>query len=338
MKKFIVPALAVLAAVSCAQNKKAEDNTTAAVVAVKKINVQAAEKFTVPQDQTYSTTVLANITNNIASQSAGRIEKICAEVGDFVKAGQILAEMDRVQLDQSQLRLKNQEDELNRIKALYAEGGVSQSDYESAVLAYNVAKAANDNLEENTILRSPIDGVVSARNYDASDMYIMGAPVFTVQQIVPVKLLVAVSETDYTKVSRGDRVSITADALPGKTFTGSVVRLYPTIDASSHTFNVEVQVPNTGRLLRPGMFARATVNFGNNVSIVVPDIAVLKQQGSGTRMVYVEENGVAVTRIVTLGRHFDSKYEILSGLEEGEKVIVKGQASLKAGEKVEVEQ
>ena len=301
------------------------------------VSVATAVRQRVPQDAVYSASVQANVVNNIAPQTAGRIQKLNVEVGDFVSAGQILAEMDRVQLDQAALRLKNDETELERVRQLLSEGGISQSDFEALELAFKVAKSSYDNLLENTILRAPVGGVVSARNYDRGDLYAMSQPIYTVQQITPVKLLVPISETDYTRVKRGQKVSLTADALPGKTYTGTIVRLYPTMDAVSHTFNAEVRVANTNRELRPGMYARVTVDYGANDSIVVPDAAVLKQQGSGQRTVFVlgADNTVSI-KVVTVGRHFGSEYEILSGLEEGEQVLTGGHSNLRSGDKVEV--
>ena len=301
------------------------------------VSVAPAVRQQVPQDAVYSSTVQANVVNNIAPLTSGRIQKLNVEVGDFVSAGQVLAEMDRVQLDQAGLKLRNDETELARVKQLLGEGGISQSDYEALELAFNVSKSSYDNLLENTILRAPTGGVVSARNYDRGDLYAMSLPIYTVQQITPVKLLVPISETDYTRVKRGDKVSLSVDALPGKTFTGSIVRLYPTMDAATHTFNAEVRVPNTDRQLRPGMYARVRVDFGSSNSIVVPDAAVLKQQGSGQRVVYVLGEGDTVSiRMVTPGRHFGTNYEILSGLEEGEQVLTGGHTNLKSGDKVEV--
>lgn len=301
------------------------------------VEVYSAVKETVSHETNYSTTVQANVINNITPQNAGRIRKLNVEVGDFVKSGQILAEIDRVQLDQAALKLKNDETELERCRQLYKEGGLSQSDFESMELSFKVSKSSYDNLLENTVLRSPISGVVTARNYDVGDMYAMSSPIYTVQQISPVKLLVAVSEADYTKVSKGDKVKVIADALPGEEFKGSVIRLYPIMDAASHTFNVEVQVANTSARLRPGMYARASLNMGDTNSIVIPDAAVVKQQGSGQKLVYVlNDDSTVDARVVTLGRFFDDKYEVVTGLSEGEKVVVKGQSLLKSGDKVEV--
>ena len=337
MKKICIIALAALALASCAQKKNNQEAADKAAQPVRQaVKVLPAALQNVRQDGSYSATIQANAINNIAPQSGGRIQKINVEVGDFVSAGQILAEMDRVQLDQAQLRLVNAETELGRLKQLYEQGGLAQSDYEAAELNYKVSKSSYDNLLENTILRSPITGVVTARYYDRGDMYGMASPIFTVQQITPVKILVGISEGDYTKVSKGDKVTLSVDALPGKTFSGTIKRIYPTIDPMTHTVNVEVQVPNTDRQLRPGMYAKVNVTFGHNRSIVVPDAAVVRLQGSGQRNVFVVENGVAVQKAVSLGRHFDGQYEILSGIEVGEMVVVKGGSSLSNGANVEV--
>lgn len=340
MKKTIIIAFAALVLAGCAQKKNSQEQAAAAAMAAQPqaqaVKVMAAAKQDVRQDGVYSATVQAFAVNNIAPQSGGRIQKINVEVGDFVGKGQVLAEMDRVQLDQAKLRLSNAETELGRLKQLYEQGGLAQSDYEAAELNFQVSKSTYDNLLENTILRSPISGVVSARNYDRGDMFGMAAPIFTVQQITPVKILVGISEGDYTKVKKGDNVTLTVDALPGKTFSGSIKRIYPTIDPMTHTVNIEVNVPNQNRELRPGMYAKVNVTFGHSSSIVVPDAAVVRLQGSGQRNVFVVENGVAVQREVTLGRHFDSQYEILSGLEVGEQVVVKGGSALRNGAAVEV--
>lgn len=336
--KIICAAALLVCASSCGQrgsNKEVDPFAMQATTPL--VEVRAAVKENVPQTNVYSTTIQAEIVNNIAPQTAGRILKINAEIGDFVNAGQVLAEMDRSNLEQARLRLKNSEDELGRVRQLLAEGGISQSDFDALELNYNVAKSSYDNLVENTVLRSPISGVVTARNYDKGDMYSMSQPLFTVQKITPVKMLVPISESDYTKVKKGDKVSIVADALPGKEYTGTIIRIYPTMDSATHTFSVEVHVANANRELRPGMFARATVDFGDNYNVVVPDQATVKMQGAGTRQVFVLNSDKTVSiKVVTLGRHFDDKYEILSGLEEGDLVVVKGQTTLKAGDKVEV--
>jgi len=336
--RTIIYVAAAVMAVSCGNNNsKTAEQPQAAEVRLPNVTIMAASYKDVPQSDVYTANVEAYAKNNIAPQSPSRIQKIYVEVGDFVRAGQIVAKMDEVSLNQSKLSMANDSLEYSRIKKLYEQGGVSKSDFDAMELKYNVTRSQYQNLLENTILRSPVSGVITARNYDQGDMY-GGSPIYVVEQITPVKLYVGISEMDYTRVKKNDTVTLTADALPGKTFTGRIARIYPTIDAATHTFTAEVNVANRDRLLRPGMYARVTVNFGSNHSIVVPDDCVVKQQGSGVRSVFVLQNDNTVKEIVvTLGRHFGTEYEILSGIAEGDKVVVKGQASLKNGSKVNVQ-
>ena len=328
-------AAAVIMTAGCGNTSSKKSETAEVVVADPTVSVAQVFVREVPQEAVYTSTVQAYVKNNIAPQMAGRITKINVEIGDFVKEGQVLAEIDKAQLLQAQLQLQNQEVELQRLKTLYEEGGLSQSDYDAIQLQYNVLKTQVDNLLENTTLRSPINGVVSARNYDVGDMYAMSMPLFTVEQIVPVKLLIGVSETDYSKVKKGDSVTVTADAIPDKTFYGKVNRIYPTVDPATRTFTVEVKIDNAYKTLRPGMFARATINFGSNNNVVIPDVAVVKQQGSGERFVYVlnEDNTVTYKKVV-LGRRMGAEYEVLEGLEDGDKIVIGGQIRLKDGVKV----
>ena len=330
-------ATAVVLAAGCANitNKKAEQTVAEEVVptvAVTQVTVRE-----VPQEETYTSTIQAYVKNNIAPQSAGRISRILVDVGDFVKKGQVVAEMDQTQLAQVELQLRNNEIELSRLKELYEVGGLSKSDLDAIEMAYNVSKTQYDNLKENATLVSPINGVITARNYDAGDMYAMSSPIYTVEQIVPVKLLIGISETDYSKVKKGDSVEITADAIPGKTFYGKIRKIYPTVDPATRTFTVEVVVDNNYSKLRPGMFARAKITFGVNNNVVIPDIAVVKQQGSGERFVYIlNEDGTVTYQKVLLGRRMGAEYEVLEGIQDGARIVTGGQIRLKDGIKVTV--
>lgn len=332
----IIASVVVFAA-SCGSNTKSVEVEQTVTEVVPSVSVVEVTSRVVPQTATYTSTVQPYVKNNIAPQMAGRITKINAEIGDFVKKGQVLAEIDKVQLQQAQLQLHNQEVELERLRALYNAGGLSKSDLDAIELSYNVTKTQVENLLENTVLCSPIDGVVTARNYDVGDMYAMSMPIYTVEQIKPVKLLVAISESEYNKVKKGDSVEIKADALPETTFNGKIEKIYPTIDPSTRTFTAEVVVANNYNSLRPGMFARVTVNFGSSRNVVIPDVAVVKQQGSGERFVYIlNEDGTVNYQKVLLGRRMGAEYEVLEGVPSGAKVVVGGQIRLKDGIKVTV--
>ena len=338
MKRFnsILLLSSALIMASCGQKSSNQQNLVI-VDEAPKVTVTKVYAENVPQLSTYPTTVEAEIINNITPQSASRINQIFVEIGDHVKAGQTLATMDAINLEKLKLQIQNDSIEYGRTKELYEIGAVSQANFEAMTLAYEVSKKTYSNLLENTILTSPISGIITARNYDEGDMYAMAQPLFVVQNITPVKMLVNISENNYSKVKKGMEVDIVADAFPGETFKGKVNLVYPTIDARSHTFPVEIIVDNKDEKLRPGMFARVTVNYGTNYRVVVPDNAVLKQVGADDKYVYVvnEDNTVTYTP-VKLGVRMGDKYEIISGIDDGASIVTSGQTRLKNNIKVDI--
>ena len=281
----------------------------------------------------------AEAKNNIAPTAPGRISQIFVEVGDHVRKGQKLVQMDAANLTQLKLQLDNQETEFKRVDELYKVGGVSKAEWDAAKTNLDVRRSSYENLLENTQLVSPLDGVVTARNFDNGDLYTSTQmPVLVVQQITPVKLMVNVSEPNFPKVTKGMSVKVKLDVYEGEEFEGKVSLVYPTIDAATHTFPVEVTLANANKRVRPGMFARVTMNFGTKNNVVVPDMAVVKRAGSGDRFVYVYANGKVSYNKVEIGRRMGTEYELISGVENGAQVVIAGQNALVDGAEVEVVQ
>ena len=189
---------------------------------------------------------------------------------------------------------------------------------------------------ESARLVSPINGIVTARNYDSGDM-IGGEPVVTIEQMSPVKLLVNVSESFYTRVRKGMDVNVKVEVYGDEIFHGKVSLIYPTVDPQTRTFPVEIKLPNKDLKVRPGMFARVTMNFGTQNHVVAPDLSIIKQAGSGDRYIYVYKDGKVSYNKVLLGRRMDDKYEIISGVSDGDQVVVAGQSRLTNGAEVSVE-
>lgn len=333
--KFYAMMAAVVLLASCGNKEKEEKVEIDAAVEVKVATVAAQD---VPQTEEYMATVESDVKNNIAPNAPMRIEKIYCEVGDMVRKGQALVQLDASNLRQLKLQIDNTTIEFNRIKQLYEVGGVSKSDYDAVETQLNVLNTQYNQLRQNTVLTAPISGVVTARNYDNGDMYSGAMPVLTVEQTNPVKLLCNVSEVHYKNVKKGQNVDITLDAYDGDHFEGKVTIVYPSVDAATHTFPVEVTINNASQKVRPGMFARATINFGSQNRVVIPDEALVKQIGAGDRYVYVYDEKTQTVKytIVELGKHLTNNYEILSGVEVGQKVVTAGQARLNNGKKVKV--
>ena len=339
-KSFQLAALlvaAMLGACSGGEEKKAE--TTAAETVIEKPTVKLATVTSrdVEQIGEYTATVEAEAKNNIAPTAPGRISQIFVEVGDYVRKGQKLVQMDAANLTQLKLQLDNQETEFKRVDDLYKVGGVSKAEWDAAKTNLDVRRSSYENLLENTQLVSPLDGVVTARNFDNGDLYTSTQmPVLVVQQITPVKLMVNVSEPNFPKVTKGMSVKVKLDVYEGEEFEGKVSLVYPTIDAATHTFPVEITLANANQRVRPGMFARVTMNFGSKNHVVVPDMAVVKRAGSGDRYVYVYNNGKVSYNKVELGRRLGTEYELISGVDNNSQVVIAGQTRLADGVEVEV--
>ena len=333
-KMLLVATAALLAA--CTDNSKSNEaelnQQKLPRVKIEKVSVQDVEQL-----GEFTATVEANIKNYIAPQTPFRIKQVFVEVGDHVKKGQLLAKMDATNLHQAKIQLDNQEVEFSRVNELYKVGGISKSAWDAQNTAVQVARTAYKNLVENTQLLSPITGIVTARNYDNGDMYSGANPIFTVEKIQPVKLKVNVSESLFTKVKKGHEVDVRLDVYGDEIFKGKVNLVYPTIDPTTRTFPVEICIQNNDERVRPGMFARVTMNFGSLNRVVAPDRAIVKQAGAGDRYIYVYKNGSVSYQKVEIGRRFNNKYEIISGVADGDEVVITGQSRLTNGMNVEIE-
>jgi len=298
-----------------------------------KINTTIARLQAVEQNAIYTASVQADVINKITPAIPGRIEKIFVEIGDHVGKGQILVQMESSNLQQQRTQLANLQKDYDRYNELLKVGGIAQQQVDQIKTQIDMLTAVIKNIEDNTQLRSPISGVITARNYDNGDVFAQ-LPILTVQQLNPLKAIINVSESYFSKVKLGMTVKINLDVYPDEDFTGKVSLIYPTIDATTHTFGVQVTINNPNLKVRPGMFGRVTLNFGTINNIVVPDAAVQKQSGTNDKYVFVVENGVAKYRRIELGQRVGSDYEILSGLHDGDVVVTAGQSRLIDGSPV----
>ena len=219
---------------------------------------------------------------------------------------------------------------------LYKVGGISKAQWEQAKSALEQAKLSYGNASENTLLRSPISGFVTAKNYDNGDVTSPAQPILVIQQVSPLKVVVNVSEQYYTRLKPGLEASLSVEALGEQTFSGRITKVYPTVDATTHTVGVEIEVANKDQRLRPGMYARLDLDFGVRQALTISDKAIVRQAGSGIRYVYVLKEGKAVYREVELGELQDGRYEALRGIEPGEQLIISAPSRLKNGTAVKL--
>lgn len=281
---------------------------------------------------------------HLAPASPGRIEAFKVDVSDVVKKGDVLVQMDRTQLLQTELQLKNYETEYNRAKILYEAGSYSKQNYDQIKTQYEVAKTNVDYLRTNTILRAPFSGIISGKYFENGEMYsgtpistIGKAAVLSIVEIDKLKTTIAIPESYYPLIKKGMQADITSDVYPDRQFKGAVHIVYPIINPTSRTFDVELSIENRDQTLRPGMFARVHLFLGQEETMIVPDYAVLKMQGSNERYIFVVENGKARRIVVKIGDRFNDRVEILSDqLAPGMELITEGQARLNDGVAVQV--
>ena len=346
--KYIVPALAfALAMGACSKDKAAQETEKEDLPVVKTMKVSEQD---VDQLNVYTASVEPEVINNISAQMANRIKAIYVDEGVKVGKGQKLVLLDDVNTTQYELAVDNAKAALRNAQTNYDRavellkigGGTQQSVDQMEVTLINAKNAVAQaertlaNARENTVLTSPISGVVTARNYDPGDM--TGAlPILTVAQVNPVKVVINVNESQLANVHKGMPVDLTFNTYGDEVFKGTVSLVMPTVDAASRTVGVEITLPNSDGRVLPGMFGRATISHGTSSHVVVPDRAVVKQQGSGDHYVYVlKSDGTVSYNKVELGQRIGTSYELISGVPAGSEVIVEGQNALTDGKKVQV--
>lgn len=311
------------------------------------VKVETVNSREVVQEGKYTATVDPDLINNISASSPNRIKEILVDEGMRVQKGQKLVVLDDVNAINYEMQVANAKANLENVKLNYDRavqllniGGGTQQNVDqmeiqltSAKNAVASAERALRNARENTVLTSPISGVVTKRNYDPGDM--TGAlPIVTVAQVNPLKIVINVSESEFSHVKKGMPAKITFDTYGSEEFTGHVSSIMPTIDTQSRTFGVEITMNNSDGRVLPGMFGRVTLNFGREMRVVVPDRAVVKQSGSADQYVYTYANGKVSYNKVELGQRIGNKYEIISGLNPGAEVVITGQSKLANGAEV----
>ena len=315
-------------------------------VAPKAIPVKVMELSIEPitVTQTVTSTVVAFEETYLSPALSGRIRRVLVEVNDHVKKGQLLVEMDRTQLDQTTLQFQQLNTDMTRLDTLLQYGSVTQQSYDQMKSQVETTELVLRNLEENTLLRAPYNGVITAKYYNDGELYsptpntpVGKAALISMIQIDPVKVVVNLSETYLPLVKEGMTATVSTDVYPDLTFSGKIFRIHPTVSAASRTFATEVRIPNRQGKLAPGMFARVSLEMGESEGLMVPAISVLQQSGTNERYIMLNENGSAKKVVVKIIKRYNDQLEISSPeIHGGEQLIYAGQARLEDGTPVNV--
>lgn len=335
MKKVIYCALALMALSSCGskQQKTTKSNKDAKVVTTSAI--AKAEVITI--EETYTSEIKPFKEVNITPAASGiRIDKILVDVGDNVRAGQLLATLDPTQYNQHMTSLENLRADYTRLESVYKAGGLARQALDQAKTNLSIQEEVAKNLKKNIQVLSPISGVVTARFTEAGNLFV-AQPILTIMQIDRLKVMADVPEIYFPDVKVGMKVNVKSEVYPDQVFEGKVSLISPAISPDTRTFSVEVTLPNASKALRPGMFARTIFAMRSKDGIMIPDVAVQKQIGTDDRFIYVNNNGKAERRGVVVGRLVGAEYDILSGVEVGDEVITTAFSRIVNGTEIEIQ-
>jgi membrane fusion protein (multidrug efflux system) len=279
---------------------------------------------------------------DVIAKVDGEVRELHVEEGDEVSKGQVLATLDgdrlRLELSESQARLRKMQRDFQRNKELQDKGLISEGDFEkiqydleALEASYNLASLELD----YTQIRAPIDGVVSERYLKLGNTIKTGDPVFRVTSLDPLVAYMFVPEREFRQIAAGQPVRIVIDALPGTPVTATVTRISPIIDPDTGTFKITIEMRGAEHRIKPGMFGRMSIVYDEHENVLqVPRSAIIERADGSS--VFVVEDEVGIRKQVETGFSSNGMVEITSGLTDDEQVIVVGHVGLKNEAKVVV--
>jgi RND family efflux transporter MFP subunit len=280
----------------------------------------------------------------------GRVDEVLVREGDRVTEGQLLASLEsrdleaavdqaRASVTMAEANLENAEAQHRRMVDLHEQNSVTDKNLEDATAGFRVAKAslelarANLAAAEVTLsyaeVHTPISGWVISKIVEVGDMTAPGAPMFVIEDLSRIKVTVTVPEAEVPDLEAGSSADVHMEVLPEK-LVAKIDRIMPSGDRATRTFTVQLLLDNPAGTIKSGMFARVDFTLGDRQALLVPESSILRR-GQLEGILVVGNEGVAQLRWVKLGRHFETRVEVLSGLEPGDRYIVSPAANVSDG-------
>ena len=344
LKIISITTIAFVILVAILLHNKAQISKNASISEINSfpVTVSKAELKKIDTNLELVGTIVANNDVQIVSESQGKVTSINAKVGDYKPAGSVLINID----DELKLAAKNSAEvnfektkkDYERYKALYAGNSITDAQLESAKLNYVNAESnfiSARRQYNDTKITTPISGYVTSRLVNVGDWVKMNTVVANVVDILKLKVELNVAEKDVFKLMKGDKVTVTTDVYPGVSFPGEINTISDKAD-DAHNYPVEITLANSKtHPLKAGMFGRVTFNSASRgTSLVIPREALV---GSiKNPQVFKVENGKAILENVVIGQSTDYYLQVLSGLKEGDVVVINGQNNLQNGSQVNI--
>lgn len=340
---------------------------------LKTVMVEAVGRQDIVEELDYPADILPAVEVKIFSPVPDRIVSFPWNDGDRIRTGQRVAlirkkgldmglENVAAQIDALDIQIKNLESELERSEKLKAAGAISDQAFDQIRTSLRSSRAQRRALAAsqgqlkvsagNALISAPISGVIADKMLEEGDMASPAVPLCRLIVIERVKVELKLVESDVPKVKVGQKALIALNAFPESTFEGQVTRILPYLNAATRTNTVEIVLDNPKEeggekfLIKPGMFGRVRIVVEKREQVVTAperalllDNRILEQQKPGQvlrKAFVVNEKSKAHERVVELGARKGSTYEVLKGLEVGDRIVVRGQHGLRDGQQVEI--
>lgn len=286
----------------------------------------------------YSGSIEPSQTIPLNFQTTGTVEKVLVETGDFVTKGQLLATINKEDLqnmyDMTSAKYNQAKDAYDRLKIVHDKGSLPEIKWVEMVTNLEQAKSSVDlsknNLEKCSLL-APVDGVIGRRNIEPgmSSISITSSP-FELVEISTVFVKISVPENEIGKIKKGLKASFVVSALNNKTFEGEITNVSPVAESFSRTYTVKISAKNSNLELKPGMICDVRLNLKSEKEIVYIPYQSVSKDKEGNSFVYVADIGQKMVKkqMVKTGNYNGSSLEILSGLTQGQKIVNEGKEKL----------
>ncbi len=367
--------LLVMAVAGCQPDGAADSDEASAAPAPRSVLVSAVERDDIVTELVYGAELLPSSEVRLFSSLMDRIVSFPWQNGDEIEKGEIVAlirkdglelglEQMAAELQALDVQIRNLVTELKRAKELLAQEAYTQQTFDSLKANLDATRAKRKALvagrgqmaatAENAIILAPFSGVLSNKMLEEGDMASPQMPLARLIVLDPLKVELKLMESHIGSVSLGQEVLLELDAHPEKEFTATVNRIMPYVNPETRTITVELTVlnprdPDSGeRFLKPGMYGRARLFVDRREGVLVApepalllDAALIAASSPGEerrRAFVVDEDNLARRRQVLLGRREGGRWEVLEGLDEGERLIVRGHHGLRDGHPVRIEE
>ncbi|MGE5406056.1 MAG: efflux RND transporter periplasmic adaptor subunit [Candidatus Saccharibacteria bacterium] len=353
---ILLVALLVFSAIGIAGCGKKTDTTSAGSASEAVINVNTTRVTNGPLQENITLSGKLDALNlaNVVAKAPGKVAKLLVDVGSRVAAGQTMIVLESEDLaaslasaqagvESAQVSLDLASSQYERGKALFIQGTITQADYENnyegpwkkAEVGLKTAQASLAQARakyNDAMIKSPLAGVVTARNINVGELAGSSSPLITVMSLDTVVVMVNVNEDQVNKLKVGQDVKVKVSAVSDTPFAGKISNIALAANTSSKVFPVKIQINNKDHMLKPGMFADVTFSWTEKPGLLVPLTSVVDDNGS--HKVFVIENNIARAAKVDIGKSDAKNTQVLSGLNEGELVVVTVPDALKDGGKV----